>query len=398
MMDVAGDEHMGEGLITTDAWVLHRKPAKSGAQTPLGLSLERFGFDDLDDHEVLVAPLYGCWEANMSHALERDPVDICRQRGEERVVLGNSGVVRVIGMGTAVTSVSEGDVCVWLSMGEADDAGYVRLVHGYDAPGTIGLLAKRTKIHERNLAKLPADTPHSLEQWSASARYWTAWSNWKVAYGCWRTQMDDRDLPQPHVWGWGGGVAFAQLDLATRFGCRTAMIASTESRLQRIRDKGITAIDRRDFLDLWFDEQRRLTDREYRKRYHMSERRFLSLVRDETDGHGVSIFIDNIGTPVYRATLRALARQGVITTAGWKQGMKLQTLRANECIQRHIHVHTHAGRLSQLDEAMAFQNDAGWMPTLDDDVYGWDEIPVLAGDYADGKIDTYFPIYKVNDA
>lgn len=389
---------MGAGLITTEAWVLHRRrPARSGVQVPMGLSLERYSFDDLDDHEVLVAPLYGCWEANMSHALERVPVDICRQRHEERVVVGNSGVVRVLETGAAVTSVREGDICVWMCMGVSDDAGYVQLVHGYDAPGSVGLLAKRTKIHERYLATLPADTPYSLAQWSASARYWTAWSNWKVAHGCWRTQMDERDQARPYVWGWGGGVAFAQLDLATRFGCRTAMIASTKSRLQRIRDKGITAIDRREFPDLWFDEQRAQTDRAYRNRYRMSEHRFLSKVRDVTDGAGVSIFIDNIGAPVYRATLRALARQGVITTVGWKHGMKLQTMRANECIQRHIHVHTHAARDSDVREMMAFQDDAGWMPTLDGEVYGWDEIPVLAEDYAHGKIDTYFPIYRVND-
>src|SRR5439155_816788 len=35
--------------------------------------------------ELLVEPLYGSWEGNMHHALLRDPVDVCKQRGADEV-------------------------------------------------------------------------------------------------------------------------------------------------------------------------------------------------------------------------------------------------------------------------------------------------------------------------
>lgn len=56
-------------------------------------SREMFEFADIAENEVLVETICGCWEANMTHALQRKPVDICRQRHEARVVLGNAGVV-----------------------------------------------------------------------------------------------------------------------------------------------------------------------------------------------------------------------------------------------------------------------------------------------------------------
>ena len=152
--------------------------------------------------------------------------------------------------------------------------------------------------------------------------------------------------------------------------------------------------DRRQFIDLAFDEKSFKSDFTYRRRYMKAEIQFLNLVKEHTNGAGVSIFIDNIGGPVFRATLKALGRQGVITTMGWKAGMNLSVTRASECINRHIHVHTHGAQRSLV--AMHFAEETGWMPPVDEKVYSWDEIPLLAQDYAQGNINTYFPIFQVN--
>jgi NADPH:quinone reductase-like Zn-dependent oxidoreductase len=119
-------------------------------------------------------------------------------------------------------------------------------------------------------------------------------------------------------------------------------------------------------------------------------------VKEKTGGSGVSIFVDLIGLPVFIATVKALGRRGVVTTAGWKLGMKTSVIRAIECINRHIHVYTHYARYSQGLAAVRFAEANGWMPILDDKTYGWDEIPQLARDYSEGKVNTYFPVFQIN--
>jgi hypothetical protein len=110
----------------------------------------------------------------------------------------------------------------------------------------------------------------------------------------------------------------------------------------------------------------------------------------------VAIFVDNIGTPVFRATLKALARQGVITTTGWKWGMDLDIVRAIECINRHIHVFTHYARYEEGLDAVAFAERTGWLPPAEARLWRYEQVPQLAADYAAGRVSSYFPIFQVN--
>jgi NADPH:quinone reductase-like Zn-dependent oxidoreductase len=381
---------------TTEAWVLYRS---NGSQAEAAeLKKEVFTFSDITAEEVLVEPIYGCWEANMTHVLQRWPIDICQQRREDKVVLGNAGVVRVLKIGSAVTAVKEEDLCIVFCNSVWDKHGYTLKVLAYDAPNTMGILAKQAKLPQRCLIPIPAASSHSLEKWAAfSLRYVTAWANWHVAFNCWRVQMPDVDPSAVHVWGWGGGVTFAELTFAKAVGCQTAMIASSDPRLQLIAQTGIHPIDRRQFEDLAFDGQKYRIDPSYRARYLEAEKTFLTLVEAYTEGNGVSIFIDNIGLPVLRPTLKSLARQGVITTCGWKCGMEVSNLRALECINRHIHVHTHYARYQEGLEAIKAAEAIDWLaPLANDKTYQWNEIPQLAEDYAAGRIDSYFPIFQVN--
>ncbi len=386
-------------MIKTEAWTLHAGPEDMDPREPIhaDLILEDIEIPEPGDDDVLVAPLYGCWEANMTHAIERAPVDVARQRGEEKIVLGNAAVVRVLDTGKNVKSVASGDFAFLVPL-VTDQFGYPQLIHGYDAPGSVGMLSKKVVLPKERVEPLPKDTAYTLPQWATYARYWTAWSNWKVAYHCWRSQMDDRDLRVPYVWGWGGGVSIAQMVLArNQVGAKCAMVASTDDRLKLIEDNGIEPIDRRQFPDLYMDTHRYKNDRAYAARYVESEKQFMAFVRDHTDGHGVSVFIDNIGAPVHRATLRALGRQGVICTAGWKEGMQLMHYRAIECIKRHIHVHTHAIRRQDVTPCVAYQEEMGWLPVIDAPVTKFEDIPKLAQDYEDGKVESYFPIYAINE-
>lgn len=387
-------------MIATEAWVLYQGDENTqgnGQAKVAELTREVFWFADLADDEVLVEPLYCCWEANMTHALERRPVDICRQRKEEKIVLGNGGVARVLRAGPSVTSVNEGDLCIVTGNRVWDKRGYMIKAYGYDAPDTVGLLAKQTKVHELQLIRVPENTKYSLAQWAAfSIRYVTAWANWRQAYGCLRLQIGKEEFPDPFVWGWGGGVSLAELALARMDGCRTAMLASGEERLRTISASGAEAIDRSQFRDLSFDQQRYNDDPKYRSSYKESEDSFLQTVRRKTDGSFVSIFIDNIGTPVVRATLKALACPGVITTAGWKLGMSINLIRALECMKWHTHVHTHYARYSDAVASVEFAEKTGWMPPQNGSAYQWDDVPGLARDYADGRERDYFPLVRIN--
>ena len=386
-------------MIRTEAWVLYPTSVCRSQREPglAELRSEIISLPDITEREVLVEPLYGCWEGNMSHALRGVPVDICRQRGEEKTVIGNAGVVRVLKTGSAVKTVVEGDLCVVFCNGVWDAFGYPDKIFGYDSPGTTGLLARRTKLHEKQLIRIPRKSRYSLQQWAAfSLRYITAWANWKVAYGCWRLLLAGDERPATFVWGWGGGVTLGELALAQLSGCRVAMISSRQARLEEIQGLGITPIDRRQFENLNFNYEEYLSDPEYKKSYLDSEEIFLDIVKERTSGLGVSIFIDFIGLPVFRATLKALGKPGVITTAGWKAGMNLSTVRALECMNWHTHVHTHYARYAEGVEAVCFAEDNGWMPPVEKKVYDWAEIPQLARDHAEEKVISYFPIFQIN--
>jgi NADPH:quinone reductase-like Zn-dependent oxidoreductase len=380
-------------MIRTEAWVLYQAPPnEKGAGK---LTQEDIHFPDIQEDEVLAEPLYGCWETNMTHAINRDPVDICKVRGEDKLILGNAGVVRVIDKGRKVSQVREGDICVLAPFAEMDSYGYIRKIFGYDAPNTIGLLSKRTKLREHQLIPIPLTTKYSLATWATTCvRYATAWDNWKIAFGCWNLQM--AGAPPPCVCGWGGGVALAELLLAREYGCSVFMIASKPERLKQIQALGITPVDRREFPDINYDEHLFNTDAAYKRKYQDSERNFLITMKEVTKGERVGIFIDNIGRPVIRATLKALRRQGVVTTAGWLEGGHLSINRIEECINRHIHVYTHGARDSEVVNMVRYVEESSWLIPVTEAIWSWDSIPELADRFSNGTIDSYFPVFSVN--
>ena len=386
-------------MITTEAWVLHAGPVldKTSRPTRGTLSHEKFSFPEIARDEVLVEPLYGSWEANVEHGISRQPIDLCRERGEDPIVLGNLGVVRVLSGGSD-TSQREGSICMVMPFGKMDPHGYAETVYAYEEPGTIGLLAKRTKVKSDMLLPIPEDSQFSITQWAAYARYFTAWDNWQIARVCWETQMPDVDPASVLVFGWGGGVVLAELELARRAGFRVGMTASSDKRLAYLAEHNITGLDRRLFPDLNFEPDKAQDSAEYIARYRASEEVFIKLIRELSDGAGVAIFIDNIGAPLYKATLKAMARQGVLATVGWKHGMRTYNLRASECIKRHIHVNTHVWQYRDCPAIRDYQESTGWFPVMDADaIYDFDDVPALVDSYSAGKVDSYFPLYRVND-
>jgi NADPH:quinone reductase-like Zn-dependent oxidoreductase len=194
-------------------------------------------------------------------------------------------------------------------------------------------------------------------------------------------------------------VAFAQLSLARmKDSARCVLIASSQARRELAARAGVETLDRSAYPDLSFHASRYDKDPEYAARYRDSEKRFLKEVHARTNGEGVAIFIDNIGTPVFRATLKALAREGVVATCGWKLGMRLEILRAVECISRHTFIHTHYASRPEAEDAIRFACERRWMAPLDaiGKIWEWEEIAQLAEGSLTGAVDSYFPIYRIN--
>jgi len=386
-LNASNDVRSGE---STRAWVLRRGDEHARQQG--ALELATITLPPRSDDQILVETLYGSWEGNMTHALERDPIDVCRRLGQDCIVLGNGGVVRVLSPGRDAAVLSAGTVCGFAPIAKQDTYGYVRTVCAYDEPGTMGTLAERFYVKPRQLVPLPDKSVVMPARWASfSVRYATAWSNWRVALGAWRLQMPDVPPERIHVWGWGGGVAFAELQLARAIGCKTVMLHEGPERAELIRSAGITPLDRKRFPAL--TEAVRPRDRRTYIASIRAERSFLNIVDKLTDGDRVSIFIDNIGGPVARPTLRALGRQGVIASSGWKRGYAVEYNRAVECIERHIFVHTHASPLQEGLDAMRYALETGWLPPQPEHIYAWDEIPQLVEDYANGRIASYFPTF-----
>lgn len=384
-------------MMKAEAWFLYpATPEEQRSGAPARLVREAFDLAPPGEHEVVGAPLFGCWEGNMGHALRRQPIDICRARKDPRVILGNAGVVEVLEVGPGVKTVQPGQKAILFCNGEEDWFGYPKTIMAYDAPGSMGCLTTRMKGTDRQFIPIPEDTRFSLEQWAGfSLRYVTAWANWEVAYGTYRLSVGADELAAINVWGWGGGVALAEVDLARRFGCRAFLLSANDQRLALVREMGIRAVDRRKYGTLAYDHERYRTDPEFARTYRKAEEAFVADVVALTSGRKVQIFVDMIGEPVFRATLKALAREGVITTAGWKEGMTLYTMRAVECIERHQHIHTHYARYAQGWKAVGFAEGNGWLPPRPQKVYSFDEIPALAEEYLAGDPE-YFPTFSVN--
>ncbi len=379
---------------TGEAWFLYAGDAK-GPRVVGTLRREKFELPAPADDEVLIAPLFGSWEGNMTHAIKRSPVDICRLRGEERVILGNSGVVRVLKTGLNAKHFREGQLALIHGAAQVDDYGYPIRILGYDCPKSMGVLSTRSVVPKHCLVALPENSRFALAQWAAfNVRYITAWANWRVALQVYRAQVSEAKRPRLRVWGWGGGTTLAELDLAARAGHEAVMLSSRAEVLEVIGRTQVTPIDRAQFEMVDFEEKK-MVDPVFREAYTRGESAFLAEMNARTQGAGVDIFVDYIGTAVSRATVKSLARCGVICSAGWKSGMDIRLVRAIECIQRHQYVNTHFANYEEAVDAVAYAAHTGWMPEVDDRRYSFDEVPELALAFEQGRCGL-FPVYSIN--
>ena len=206
-------------------------------------------------------------------------------------VMGADGAGVVDATGDAVTAVRRGDRvminpglscgrCAACGAGEESLCDAFRLL-GEHRPGTA---AEYVVVPAANVAPVPA-----AMGWAQAAAFPLATlTAWRMLVTRARVQPGETVL----IWGIGGGVAMAALQVALLRGARVIVTSSSDAKLERVRALGAHAGLNHATLDV-VREVRRLTD-----------------------GAGADVVVDSIGEPTWQSSLRALRRGGRLVTCG----------------------------------------------------------------------------------
>jgi NADPH:quinone reductase-like Zn-dependent oxidoreductase len=215
-------------------------------------------------------------------------------------ILGSDGMGVVDSVGSAVTSVSPGDT-VLLNPGISDRtcryclAGDQPLCPNYSILGEQrpGTLAEFVVVPEVNVARIPA-TSDEAEAAAFTLATLTAW----------RMLVTRADLqPGEHVliWGIGGGVALACLQIAKLIGAHVTVTSSSDDKLARARDLG--ADDTINYVGVDVGKE----------------------MRRRTSKRGVTVVVDSVGEATWTQSLGALGKQGRLVTCGGTSGPMVTT-------------------------------------------------------------------------
>ena len=209
-----------------------------------------------------------------------------------------AGVVDVVG--SDVRGVAPGDMviinpgisdrsCEYCLAGEQPLCPRYRIL-GEHLPGT---LAEYVVVPAANVRVVPAGTPPAI----AAAFPLATLTAWRMVVTRARVEPGDEVL----IWGIGGGVALAALQIVKRIGARAWVTSGSDDKLARAREMGA-------------DEtiNHRTTD-------------VAREIRNRTGKRGVSVVVDSVGEATWTKSLGALGRAGRLVTCGGTSGPMVQT-------------------------------------------------------------------------
>ena len=215
-------------------------------------------------------------------------------------VVGSDGTGVVEAVGPAVTNVAVGDA-VLINPGTSDrTCGYCLsddqplcrryAIAGEHRPGT---LAEYVVIPAANVARVAPGTDVA----QAAAFPLATLTAWRMLTTRARLAEGERVL----IWGIGGGVALACLQIAKLIGAHVTVTSGSDEKLARARELGADdAINHRG-VDV---------GREMRAR---------------TGKRGVDVVVDSVGEATWRQSLGALGRRGRLVTCGGTSGPMVTT-------------------------------------------------------------------------
>ena len=156
-----------------------------------------------------------------------------------------------------------------------------------------GLAAEEVVLPAWNVRTIPASVPVA----QAAAFTLATLTAWRMLMTRARLQAGDDVL----VWGIGGGVAVAALQVARRFGARVWVTSGSDEKLARARELGADFTLNHDRDDV------------------------PAMVRAQTGKRGVDIVVDSVGEATWERSLRALGRRGRLVTCGGTSGPMVTT-------------------------------------------------------------------------
>ena len=215
-------------------------------------------------------------------------------------VMGGDGAGVVDDIGAAVKGIRRGDrviinpgisdrTCEYCLKGEQSLCVKYRLL-GEHLPGTI---ADYVVVPAVNVRIVPDSIP-----WDVAAAFTLATlTAWRMVVTRARVQRGENVL----IWGIGGGVALAAMQIAKMLGATTWVTSSDDDKLERARSLGA-------------DETLNHRTQDVAKE-----------IRARTGKRGVDVVIDNVGKDTWSRSLVALGRRGRLVTCGATSGPIVET-------------------------------------------------------------------------
>jgi NADPH:quinone reductase-like Zn-dependent oxidoreductase len=156
-----------------------------------------------------------------------------------------------------------------------------------------GTLAELVVLPEPNVRKIPR--PASFEV--AAAYPLATLTAWRMLHTRARVRASDEVL----IWGIGGGVALAALQICKNVGARVWVTSSSEAKLERAKSLGadVTLLHGPN-IDVGRE------------------------IRSRTGKRGVDVIIDNVGQATFAQSLGALGKRGRLVTCGGTSGPRLE--------------------------------------------------------------------------
>jgi NADPH:quinone reductase-like Zn-dependent oxidoreductase len=210
-------------------------------------------------------------------------------------IVGSDGAGVVEKVGPGVQRVGTGDrvminpalscgQCSACLKGEDSLCASLRVV-GEHRPGTV---AEYIVVPEQNLAAVPPSMP-----WPQAAAFSLATlTAWRMLVSRARLRPEETVL----IWGIGGGVALAALQIVKLLGARAIVTSGSDEKLDAARALGADVV-----------LNHRKTD-------------IRTAVRQHTGGNGADVVVDSVGEQSWEGSLRALRRGGRLVICGATTG------------------------------------------------------------------------------
>ena len=163
---------------------------------------------------------------------------------------------------------------------------------GEHHPGTI---AELVVVPEANVRAIPDS--NTIPDDVAAAFTLATLTAWRMVKTRARVMPGDEVL----IWGIGGGVALAALQICKAIGARVWVTSGSDAKLERARTYG---------ADETINHRRVDVGRE---------------IRDRTNKRGVDVVIDNVGEKTWTQSLTALGKRGRLVTCGATSGPMVLT-------------------------------------------------------------------------